>query len=764
MKPRFFINRETDWTADEIVKNFDTSPKVTSTVDSDRDISSADSGIQKSSIKVREDNERDDEGSEVPIILEDMDPKQCKLLSALFPKTDFDKASNSGGGSKNNRDKKTVQMKCKEKRPRDSKENKNKTGSEKLIPIKEVSTSKLDVETEMWRKRVGSWYESFETNYFVLTPGKDAEYDDPLIHYQTFYDYAEPKHCARSARQQDMKKCQNNSANSKSQNIHAPKNLNTSFQNISSGVDNNWSYSQTNSPMNLHLTSNIHMKQRSFNSKKKKEVRCYDYRNQDHRNDSWTIETADKYNRSFEYDNNTTELRKQYRATVGNNLVVPRPSINPKNVRFMTIGKPVSYDNENDSKKLITDTNQNNGKEDINITQTACNTNDPHDVINTSYSKCDTVLEDISALEIMNSSIRTSTPNSLQDNNIAKESQIVNDVVNDIFHGSQPNNFDDFKEETQQDANNNEQEAIKTSLDVALSSRNIYKARTTVVEENSSCSYDKEIELTDFQVAQTNQEDLPNEVEMFDFACRYKDKNRSFEAENDVELVDFSSEEMKTVSNQANLKDISSEHRQQDTIRYFADQQKLFNVLEISNVDKSDKEHSFTFLDNKNERVHTYLSSNQTVAEPVDVKEVNLDNSKLIYSETNQNQRYVEELKIEEISNAHIESHKDVIQISTSGKVSNEQYVIPEVPNNAYLFLTLPKHLVSTASAPVQLQIESNVKLPEEKTKQKNDKRVNSKNMEAVDKTALRALLLEQLFKVVGKGTVANNEVGLPNN
>lgn len=748
MKPRFLIHRETDWTADDIVKNFDTSPNVTNTVDSDDDVFSADSEGQKSSDKVEEDNKNDDEGSEVLIMLENMDSKQCRLLSALFAKTDFDKASNSGGGSKNNRDKKTVHMKSKEKGPRDSNQNKNRTNrtdTQKLQTVnenfegfaKEVSSSKLDEETELWMKRVDSWYESFSTNYCVDTSEKNDEDDDPLIDYQALFKYAEDKHCDQrrtreSACRQDMKKCQNNYAICESQNIHSSKNRNTSFLNVSSG-DGDCSYLETNTLMNLPLTSSNHMERRCIkNEQKRKEVRCYNYKNHDYSSNYWTTETADGDNRSFEYiyDDEFIELRKQYRASVGYNLVAPRLSINPKNVRCMTLGKPVSFDNENDANKWVTDTNQSNGKEDIYVTQR-------------------NVLEYIGA---MNNSVRFSTPESLQDNTVNKETEtktkIVNDVVNDNCYGFQPNNSDDIKEEI----NNNEPEAIKTSLEVSI------KASNTEVEEKPTCSYDKEIEFTDFKFAQINQ-DLPNQIE--DFALRYKDKNRSFEAEDDFEFVDLSSKQIKTDSNQVNLTVISSEHRQQDNIRYFIGQQKLFHVLKISNVDNSDKEHSFTLLDDKNEKVQTSLSTNQTVAEPVEVK-VHLDNSEVISAETNQIQPpNVEELNIEELSNAQVEYPEDVIQISE--KVSNELYVIPELPNNAYPFLTLPEHLVSTASAPVQLQIENNVKLPEDKSMQQIDKPVNSNNKEEVNKT-FRALLLEQLFKVVGTGTVANNEVGLPNN
>lgn len=756
MKPRFLIHRKTDWTTDEIVKNCDTSSNVINTVDLDNDVSPANSIGMKSFENIQEDNTRDDEG-EVPIMLEDLDPKQCKLLSALIPKTEFDKASDSGGGSKCNRDQMTAQTKRagrtdKKKGTRDSNENKNRTDTEKLKPIKEnlegfaeASSSKLDseMETEMWTKQVGSWYDSFFTNYVVDTLEKDAEYDCPLNLYQTPLEHAEATHCAqrtmRSTCQQDIKKYQNNTINSKSQHKHQYKNVSAGFQNISSIV-NSCSYSDTNSAINFPYTSNNHMIRMSINNnQKRKDVCSYDYKNLDYQSDYRTTVTANKYNRSFEYvhDDELSKLRKQYRASVGNNLVAPKLSFNPKNVRSMTIGKPVSFDNDNGTNQLVTDTNLNN-----------------------SCSKCDNVLEDIRAMEIMNSSVRTCTPDSLQDNTIIKESdnkpKIVTYLNNDICYGSQPNSFDGFMEQTQQKTSINEQEVIKTYQEVTLPS----KDRNTVIEEKPMCSYDKEIELTDFQVAQTNQEDIPKEIEMFDFSFRYKD-NRLSETEIDLKLVDLYSKQTITDSNEVDVKEISSERRQQDNIRYFADQQKLFNVLEISNVDNSDKEHSFTFLDDKKEIVQIYLRTNQTVAEPVNVKEINLDDSEVIYTENNQIQPpYVEELKMDQFSNTPVKSAEDVNQISTSEIVSNEPYVIP---NDTSHFLTLPKHLVSTVSAP-QLQIENYVDFPVEKLKQKKDNFVNNNNKNAVKKTALKALLLEQLFKVVGKGTVANNEVGLPNN
>ncbi|XP_026333166.1 uncharacterized protein LOC113240150 [Hyposmocoma kahamanoa] len=343
-----------------------------------------------------------------------------------------------------------------------------------------------------------------------------------------------------------MKKCQNNNINSKSQYIHSSKNVSTSFKNISSVQ--NCSYSETNSPLNYPLTSNDHMKRRSIkNNQKRKEVCCYDYKNPDYQSDYRTTEILDKYNRSFEYiDDDLTELKKQCKASLGYNLA-PRLSINSRNVRSMTIGKPVSFDNDNDTNKLITDTNQNN-----------C------------YSKCDNALKDFRAMEKNNSPPRTSTPDPLQASTIIKESDdetiMANDVVIDICYGSQLNSFNDFKEETKQETNNNEQEAKKTCQAVSLCYKDKYKARNTEVDVKPMCSFNKEIELTDFQLAQTNQEDLPNEIEMFD-AFRYKDKNRSFEAENGFELVEVSSKQMNTDSNQVDLKEISSEHRQQENIR-----------------------------------------------------------------------------------------------------------------------------------------------------------------------------------------------------
>lgn len=730
MKPRFLIHRETDWTTDEIVRNFNTSLNVTSTVD----VSSAYSEIQ-SSENIQDDNTRDDEGLEVPIMLQDFDSKQFKLLSGLFPKTKFDKASNSGGGSKNNRDNKTVQIKCKEKCPSSSKKNINITVTKKLKPVdensegfaEEASSIEVDgeVQTEMWMKQVGSWYESFTTNYSVGTPEKDAEYDDPLIYCQTLDEIDECKNFTprRTSRSHDIQKYQNNNVNFKSQYTRPSKNVDPSFNNISSSVDN-WSYSETDSSINKPLTSNNHMKRRSIhNNQKRKEVCCYDYKNVNYQNDYCTTEIPDKYNRSFEYvyDDDLTEARKQYRTSVGYNLVAPRLSINPKNVRSMTISKPVSVDNDNDTNKLITDTNQNN-----------C------------YNKCD---DDIRTMEKHNNPVRTSTPEPLQVSTVIKESG--NDVVYDICYGSQPNNFNNLKEETQQETNNNEQEAVKICQEALLPS-----ARNIEVEVKPMCSYNKEIELADFQVAQTNPEDLSNENAMFD-AFRYKEKNCSFEAENDFELVDLSSKQIKADSSQVDLKESSSDRRQQDNLRYFAYQQKLFHIFEIINVDISDKEHSFTFLDDKKHKVQTYLSTNQTVAEPVDVKEVNLDNSEVISTETDP----IQPPNVKEFSNAQVESPKDTIQISTSEEVNNEIIVIPELPNNTCLFLTLPEQ----ASATVQLQMGNNL-VAEEKSKRKKNKSVNSKNKNTMKNTALRALLLEKLFKVLGKGTDANNEVGLPNN
>lgn len=743
MKPKPFINRETKWTADEIVKNFDIPPNVTSTIDS----SGNDSECEKSFDKIQE-HERDGEGSEKAIMLEDLDSKQCKLLSALFPKTNCDKASNNGGGSKSNRDKETVLTKCEEKQKRGPKKNKNATDTESLKTMKknlknsakEESTSTLGPMADVWIQRVGSWYDSLAHYSAPYAQKEYTEDDNRLTHYQALFEYDEAKYRARrgttnTTRQQDLKKSQNNNANSKP-NLHSSKNFNANFQNITSGAAN-WLYFETNSQQNFPVTSSNHVTRRSINkNQNKKEVYRYDCKNHNYQSDHWTNGTDNKYGGSCDYlhDDDFTQLRKQYRASVGNNLIVPRLSINPKNVRSMTIGKQVSFESDNERINL------GDRKDDIDtsITKTIYNLNDGDVFTNT-----------IGAMEILSCSIRTSTPEPFQDNTIIEEAdnktKADNDVGREISDGSKLKHLDNLTEET----NNNEQEAI------------------TPQEEKPTCRYKescKEIELKDFQVTHTNQEDSPNEVEMVDFTSRYRDKNPSFENKNEYELDDIPSKQMKTNSNQVELKEISSQRRQQNNKRYFADQQKLFHVLDISNLDNSDKEHSFTFIDDNNETVQTNLRTNQTVAEPVHVKEVNLDISEVIFIETNQIQPpNVEELKIEELSNAQVESPKDVVQISTSAKVSDEQYVIAELRNSAYVFLTLPDQVLSTASAPVHLQIENNDNLPEEKSKMKKDKLVNRK-MKTENNTALRALLLEHLCKVVDKGVVANNEVGLPNN
>lgn len=750
MKNRFFIHRETDWTTDEIVKNGDTSPYVTGTIQLDDNVSSADKEGEKFPNKFQEDNERDDDGSQVPITLENTDPKQYKLMRALFSKTDCDKTSNSGGGSKSNRDKKTVQIKLKERETCGTTKSSNRTDTEQpvkenfQVSVKEVSGSKFDAETKVWRKHVDSWYENFLTKDFVDAPERNVEDNEQLIHYQALEcaEVEQQRTTRKSVWQQNMMNSQNNNnANWKSQTTHSYESRKR-FQNNSFGVAN-WPYSETKSHMNFPLTSSNHMQRRSINNYQKCKVKSHDYHNE-----HWTLETADKYNRSFEYVNedNLTELRKQYRASVGNNLVVPRLSINPKNVRCMTIGKPISFDNDNDTNQLVIDTNQINGKKDKYITQIDYNSNDTDILTNTSYNKGDSVLEDFSAIEVINSSVRNSTPDIFQDNVIIEDTdnktKCVNDVVNDICCGSQPNNCHDFKEGTEQQRYNSAREALKTFLKFSLPSKNKCITEGTVFEENPTCSYDKDIELSDFQVPHSNKEDVTNG------------------AENDFELVDLSSKQKKTDSGQGNLKEISSERLVQDNIQYFTDQPQLLYVLEIINIDNSHEEQSFTFLDDKNEKVQTYLSTKQTVAEPVDVKEGNLHTSKAILTETNQ----IQPTNVEEFSNTPVESPQGLIQISTSEKTSNEPHVICEPQNNASVFLTLPNHLVSSVSAPVQLQIENNVKLPDEKSKQKKDKSVNSRNKKAMKKTALRTVLLEQLFNVVGKGTVANNEVGLPNN
>lgn len=733
-KPKIYTYRETKWTADETVKNFDIPPNITSTIGDD-------SQGEKSIDKMEDDNKKVDEGSEIPIMLKDLDQKQCKLLSALYPKTNCDQAGNNGGGSKNNRDKETVLTKWVEKKSRGPKKNKNekytqqlKTVEENLeVSAKEDSNIQLDVMEDEWMERVGTWYDGLANYYVERTQEEYTGDENPLMHYQVECDeakYYAQKGTNSSAWQQDLEKSQYNNRDSKPQNVNFSKISNTSFQNFTSGTTNSL-YSKTTSAMNDPITSVNHMKGKSINDNQKKQGGyCYDYNNHNYESDYWTDRTHDTYSVSLDdlHDDELTKSRKYYRARIGNNLIVPKPSsINPKNVRRMTIGKPISF--EDDNAHFTLDDRQ----KDTHTSITKIHDLNTSDVF-TNAGKCGNDSEDIGAMEKTSSYLEPVQENIKYVDNKAKTKNYLDSV---IFIGSQLKHLDDSKEE----ANNNVQN-IKS------------------LDEIPTCS--KEVELTDFQVSH-HREDSLKEIEINDFTFRSRDSKLSLINENDFELVDLASQQIKTNSNQVEFKQISGKRRQEGNIRYFADQQKLFKLLEISNVENSDKKHSITLLGNNSEKVQTNLRANQTVAEPVHVKEVNLDICEVSSSETSQiHPPNPEELKIEELSNAQVESLTDVVQITTSAKVSDEQNTTAKQRNTAYIFVTPPETVGSTASSPVLLQIE-NDNLPEKKARKKIDK---SLKKEANNKTqnALKALLFEQLFKVVGKGADANNEVGLPNN
>lgn len=176
---------------------------------------------------------------------------------------------------------------------------------------------------------------------------------------------------------------------------------------------------------------------------------------------------------------------------------------------------------------------------------------------------------------------------------------------------------------------------------------------------------------------------------------------------------------------------------------YLADQEKLFRVLEATDSNTAEDEYIVNVLENNNNEPSK--RSNDT--EPVlkFARDVSSE------SDTSMSTNFDEKTITQEPR-----GRSDELVVRVSRRADDrpgDRYILAELPNNAYVFLTLPKRLLTPLNRARSTELHELAGPPaRDKPKRKKDKlpvgtSSCAKRKDAIDKTALRALLFENLLK-----------------
>lgn len=233
----------------------------------------------------------------------------------------------------------------------------------------------------------------------------------------------------------------------------------------------------------------------------------------------------------------------------------------------------------------------------------------------------------------------------------------------------------------------------------------------------------------------------------------------------DIELVDVASKD-------------TERNDSESFFQYCADQQKLFETLGSTHVNKD-----FVQSFNNNQSGNSQHLDTEKMCIEMDNFDTPVRGFELTKTKVDKKSPHVEENNNEKSEGTHIEevilSNKEEQE-----KVSSDQYVLTELANNAYVFLTLPKCLhvplhdkdQRSSQQLLEVQNNSNAKSdsPEGKavgkkvtSKKKKRKSLgpggDTKKKDALNKNALKVLLFENLKRdvsVKSETSVADKEVG----
>lgn len=323
--------------------------------------------------------------------------------------------------------------------------------------------------------------------------------------------------------------------------------------------------------------------------------------------------------------------------------------------------------------------------------------------------------------------------------------------------------------------------AVSVDTNISVTENASVSKDVDMLENTERCTH-SEIDLSSADPASNPTEMLKtttnisyrNEPDYYSLSNNYTDFQ--------TELLDHSSVKSDPQNDDIELEDfVSNNEREDDTesfLQYCTEQQKLFHSLEATNEDNNPTKLWMEELNNNN-----YEKYQKCELQDIELKEMKSNkhktclekdlNEKLPVSAENNNET------LKDTKNNEVVKLNEKPQAQGSG----EQYIIAELPNNAYVFLTLPKRLLlplhnKDQKPPLQLldtqnNANANVNPPENRavgkvsSKKKKDKVLgpnnDAKKKDAINKNALKVLLFEHLERdeSVKPGTsVAGNEVG----
>lgn len=494
-------------------------------------------------------------------------------------------------------------------------------------------------------------------------------------------------------------------------------------------------------------------------------------------------------------DESDIRLRREYRERVGYNLEAPKFIANPRNIRKMTISTApvINISEHRRSSDVIQTTSDNKDKNVVSknnkvIKDRVGKENKLNEVVlkdsdynigNEKSGYDEICVKEIEMIEISSKRIDHTDNPTFTDSGKVTEMQ----TINRSFKSDEDNNNDieltDFVSKSLHKGDENSflqfcttQEKLIKALETTDVNDNI-QSLENVDDQNSKLLTipDSDKDVKDFKLPNEQIREKVSEDTVPNIKDNSEDRSEGFNKENqNCKLLEISDKDENVgdlvKSKDRFLTEQIRKHVAADTVpnvkkdsedgpKYNSEKDQNNKILEIS-----DKDDDIEDFDKSKDKM---LERQMRETEPDETKPNVEENLKDGNEDSGSNELVIQ-----------LKKPKD--------KVSNDQYILAELPNNAYVFLTLPKRLLvplHNKDEKPSLQIhemQNNTNTPKDNTvakvsnKKKKEKVVevtdDTKRKDAINKTALKVLLFENLKRDVsvkpGASTVAGEEVGSP--
>lgn len=190
-------------------------------------------------------------------------------------------------------------------------------------------------------------------------------------------------------------------------------------------------------------------------------------------------------------------------------------------------------------------------------------------------------------------------------------------------------------------------------------------------------------------------------------------------------------------------------HSASSFTEYLAGQKKLLQAIEATDASPAEDEYSINVAENNNNvsRKYSDRESARDVSSDRELTEI-------------------ETIDLDAMGDADGDQRLQLNR-KADDRAGGDRYILAELPNNAYIFLTLPKRLLNKDDRELhEIENNNNVKQIDGKKRKKDKVPVgtsSSKRTDTINRNALRVLLFENLLKsdreMSGHGS-ADNEVG----